>query len=173
MGDVLLPEKNLPYMLRIIACFLSLVLVLSCEKEDAQPLPSASDDYFVVGTSGGWGGGRALKLEDGRLYVSGERAGVELNPESLVAGKWNPYGDTTDLRAIQDLRTDLPQGRFLPDNQRTICEASYADGACPFVVLYDREGGARGWTAEPGITAGPTEDYMDRVQRVVIDVLAE
>ncbi|MCP9236667.1 hypothetical protein [Lewinella sp. JB7] len=157
----------------ILLLLLPLLVAYGCEKEKVEIAPPCAVDLFIVGNVGGWGGGHALKLEDGSLYVSRERAGVELDPEALVGGEWDAYGDAEDLREIQALYADLPGGRFLPENERSVCEASYVDGTCPFVVLVDEDGRAGGWTSEPGITAAPEEDYMDRVARVVNEVLYE
>ncbi|MBB4080117.1 hypothetical protein GGR28_002747 [Lewinella aquimaris] len=156
----------------ILILLLPILSLCACEKDDVVTPPCAID-LFIVGNVGGWGGGYALKLEDHQLYISRDRAGVDLDPEALVSGGWDVYGDADDLSRIDSLRADLPTGRFLPENERSICQASIVDGTCPFVVLVDEDGKVGGWTAEPGITAAPQEDYMDRVARVVNEVVYE
>ncbi|MEM1357713.1 MAG: hypothetical protein AAGF89_05920 [Bacteroidota bacterium] len=158
--------------MKYLFLFLLSIALFACDKEEEvkkELLPEASDT-FIIGHTGGWGGGPAYKLEDGQLFRSvkdrflGEPADIVDDLEyALVA-------DADDLISVSDLVADFPAATFDGQPTKFSCPEAAYDGMCPYLIVVEKSNTFKVWTLSEQDDASPTDDYLERVSNLLIDL---
>ncbi|MEM6771975.1 MAG: hypothetical protein AAF597_15460 [Bacteroidota bacterium] len=155
-------------------CFVILLSIAlwSCS-EEASILPVEQPEVtdFIIGTTGGWGGGYAFKLEDGQLQRS-----VEANwlgsPEE-IAGE-TAFEDFTDEDAelLEPLIASFPEDSFAETPIKFDCPEQAFDGQCAYVIRRLSDASVQYWTRSEQDENSAVTDYLDRVT-VVLEAFYE
>lgn len=113
--------------------FLLLFTLASCDKEVVDQKELAGPDTFIIGYTGGWGGGPAFKLEDGQLFRS-EAERFLGSPDQIVTLPYVPVTDSEDQIIVTDLISDFSEATFTTVDPKFDCREQAYDGACPYLI---------------------------------------
>ena len=131
-------------------------------KEPAAPTP---DVTYLIGYTGGWGGGAAYKLEGGKLYESVKERGLgETN--SIVAAEFKPLRSASGLAAMEQLATDYSPDVFSGVDPKFNCPEMAYDGVCPYFIMVE-DGEARAWTRSKEDSAPAFVAFMNKVEEAL------
>lgn len=133
-------------MKHFAALFLAFVL-FSCSQPKTmgrQPIAMVPDATFLIGYTGGWGGGPAYKLEDGKLFESEEKRGLG-NADAIVGTKFQPLDSATGLQAMTELAKQYKAKTFVNVPEKFDCAEMAYDGVCPYFIVV-KNGKAQAWT---------------------------
>lgn len=145
-------------------CFLLLAFCFSCDKNDPV-VESTSDDIqaYIVGYTGGWGGGPAYKLEAGQLFRSVANRNLG-GPDMIVNDtEFRLLEDDEKLQAMTGLMSEYPATTFEAVTPKFNCEEQAWDGTCPYLIVVTENGGSKGWTGSEFDDSSAFIDYMDEV----------
>jgi hypothetical protein len=123
------------------------------------------DATFIIGYTGGWGGGAAYKLEDGKLYTSVEQRGLG-GADAIVKAEFQPMDSPTGLAAMTDLAKRYSPKTFTQVAPKFDCREQAHDGVCPYFIV-TKDDNSSAWTRsevdkDPGFVA-----YMNDVQEAL------
>jgi hypothetical protein len=123
----------------------------------------ADNASYLIGYTGGWGGGPAYKLEGGKLYESVDKHNPGNAEATVNDNTFEVLKSAAGLQAMidladdfdEDIVTDVPPGFDCP-------EMAY-DGVCPYFIIV-KDGKVRGWTmSEKGSYSIDFVDFMESV----------
>lgn len=148
--------------------FLLSLALFACEKEEVakkEQLPEANS-AFIIGTTGGWGGGPAYKLENGQLFRS--VANINLGgPEDIVNdADYQLMTDPDDVALVSDLLADYPEAVFSAQPTKFDCPEEALDGRCPYLIVVNENNSFRAWTRSSSDADSDAATYLDRVRTV-------
>ena len=137
----------------IILSLLS-ILFFACSMPtvDKESTTMTSDVAYLVGYTGGWGGGSAYKLEEGKLYKSVMERGIG-DADAIVATDYKPLKSATGLEAMKNLAAAYSPIAFAGVDPKFDCPEMAYDGVCPYFIIVEN-GVARAWTRSKD-DAGP------------------
>jgi hypothetical protein len=150
--------------------FLSLfaILFFACSKPVTMgktPIAIVPDATFLIGYTGGWGGGAAYKLEDGKLYQSVQARGIG-DADAIVATAFKPLKSTTGLSAMNELATNYAPALFAQIPPKFNCPEMAHDGVCPYFIVIEN-GVAKAWTRSD-VDKEPTfVTFMNKVEEAL------
>lgn len=103
------------------------------------------DATFIIGYTGGWGGGAAYKLEDGKLYTSVEQRGLG-GADAIVKTAFQPLDSSTGLAAMTDLAKRYSAKIFAQVAPKFDCKEQAHDGVCPYFIVVKDNNSSSAWT---------------------------
>lgn len=130
-----------------------------------EPVAIVPDATFIIGYTGGWGGGAAYKLEDGKLYTSVEQRGLG-GADAIVKTMYQPLDSSTGLAAMTDLAKRYSAKTFSQIPPKFDCKEQAHDGVCPYFIVVKGDTNSA-WTRseidkDPAFVA-----YMNDVQEAL------
>lgn len=133
-----------------------------------QPVAIVPDATFIIGYTGGWGGGAAYKLEDGKLYTSVEQRGLG-GADAIVKTVFQPLDSPSGLAAMTDLAKRYGPKIFSQVSPKFDCKEQAHDGVCPYIIVV-KNGSNSAWTRsevdkDPAFVA-----YMADVQEALTEM---
>lgn len=151
-------------------CFLFLLLftLASCDKEVADTKELAAEDTFIIGYTGGWGGGPAFKLEDGQLFRS-EAERFLGGPDQIINIAYVPVTESEEEIIVIDLISGFSEVDFINVDPKFDCREQAYDGTCPYLIQVKGNEEVRFWTlSEFDEEINPEfAAYMGRVSSVL------
>lgn len=125
--------------------------------------PMDDDTAYLIGYTGGWGGGPAYKLEGGVLYESVSKHNPG-NAEATVSDNtFEVLKSATGLQALTDLAEDFDEDIVTGAPPAFDCPEMAHDGVCPYFIIVEN-GNVRGWTlSENSIYPVNFKDFMEQV----------
>lgn len=126
-------------------------------------IPPDDGTAYLIGYTGGWGGGPAYKLEGGQLYESVDKHNPG-NPEATVNDNvFEPLKSATGLQALMDLAGDFDEDIITGVPTTFTCPEAAHDGVCPYFIIVEN-GNVRGWTlSENSIYPADFKDFLEDV----------
>jgi len=123
------------------------------------------DTTFIIGYTGGWGGGAAYKLEDGQLYESVEQRGLG-GADAIVKAEFQSLDSPSGLAAMTDLAKRYSPKTFTQVAPKFDCREQAHDGVCPYIIVV-KDNNSSAWTRsevdkDPAFVA-----YMEGVQEAL------
>lgn len=149
--------------------FLFLIaLCFSCEKSEPTAKSATNDiTAYLIGYTGGWGGGPAFKLEGNQLFRSVAERNVG-NPEALVNDPdFRLLDNPEDLQAMTALMANYPATVFEGVAPKFDCQEQAWDGTCPYLIIVTGQGSHRAWTGSEFDDPGAFIDYMNEVDQLL------
>ncbi len=147
-------------------CFLLLFLftLASCNKEVVDQKELAGPDTFIIGYTGGWGGGPAFKLEDGQLFRSEADRNLG-DPSQIINAAYLPVTESEDQIIVVDLISGFAEDAFTNVNPKFDCAEQAYDGACAYLIQVKGNEEIQFWTLSEFDTEINVDfaDYMGRV----------
>lgn len=149
------------FLLLLSFCF-------SCDKSDPVVEKSADNiQAYIIGYTGGWGGGPAFKLEGGQLFRSAADRNVG-DPDNILNNvEFDLLEEPEDLQAMTALMANYPTTVFEGVAPKFDCGEQAWDGTCPYMIVVDEEGESKAWTASEFDDPGAFIDYMDEVNQLL------
>lgn len=132
---------------------------------DNGPVGATSDATFIIGYTGGWGGGAAYKLEDGQLFESVLERGIG-EAEDIVATEYKPLKSATGLAALRQLAGEYSAATFAEVSPKFDCPEMAYDGVCPYLIVVEN-GATKAWTKSKDDTDAAFIAYMEQVQEAL------
>ena len=125
--------------------------------------PTDDDTAYLIGYTGGWGGGPAYKLEGGQLYESVDKHNPG-NPDATVNDNtFEVLKSATGLQALTDLAGDFDEDLVTGVPPVFTCPEAAHDGVCTYFIVVEN-GNVRGWTlGENSIYPADFKDFMEQV----------
>lgn len=151
-------------------CFAILLFValFSCEK-DEEIIPLTSElqvTDFIVGATGGWGGGHAFKIENGQLQRSVPPYFLG-SPEQIANEvEFSVYNDD-NAEDLEQLEADFPNALFARLPFKFDCEEQAWDGQCVYIIRKLEDGTVQYWTRSEFDEASAVTAYLDRAAEVM------
>ncbi len=124
-------------------------------------MASAPAATFLIGYTGGWGGGPAYKLENGALFESVAQRGLG-DAEAIVATKFKSYISTTGLAALTELAQGYSRKTMANVPPKFDCKEAAYDGVCPYFIVVEN-GEAKAWTKSEGDKDPAFVAFMEEV----------
>lgn len=113
---------------------LLLIALFSCEKEETVRLPEAPKvTDFIIGATGGWGGGYAFKITDGQLQRSVERTWLGAPEQIANDVEFVDYEDEDSVDFAQ-LELDFSEAVFADLPFKFDCKEQAWDGQCTYIL---------------------------------------
>lgn len=145
------------------------VLFFACTPKpitlDNGPVGVGSDATFIIGYTGGWGGGAAYKLEDGQLFESVKERGIG-EAEDIVATEYKPLKSATGLAALRQLASEYSAATFAEVEPKFDCPEMAYDGTCPYLIVVEN-GTTKAWTKSKEDTDAAFVAYMEQVREAL------
>ncbi len=133
--------------MKIITSFLLAFALLTCAQpttQGRQPVAGVPEATFLIGYTGGWGGGPAYKLAGGTLFQSVEQRGLG-GADAIVNTTFKPFDSATGLRALRDLARQYSAQTFANVPPKFDCQEMAYDGVCPYFIVV-QDGQVKAWT---------------------------
>ncbi|MFK8161404.1 MAG: hypothetical protein AB8H12_02990 [Lewinella sp.] len=154
--------------MKILAPLFLLFVLFACASPNTmgkQPVAIQPNATFIIGYTGGWGGGAAYKLEDGQLYTSVEKRGLG-GPDAIAGVAFQPLDSSTGLAAMRDLAKRYSPKTFTEVAPKFDCREQAHDGVCPYIIVV-KDDTSNAWTMsevdkDPAFVA-----YMKDVQEAL------
>lgn len=126
------------------------------------PTPDSVTNY-LIGYTGGWGGGPAYKLADGKLYESVDQHNPG-TPEATVNGNtFKVLKSATGLQAVKELAEKFNNPLVSGIQSGFTCPEAAYDGVCPYFIIVEGDF-IRGWTlSEKGTYSPAFKSFMEDV----------
>lgn len=125
--------------MKYLFSLLLLAAFFSCARPNPmgrQPVAILPDATFIIGYTGGWGGGAAYKLEDGQLYESVEQRGLG-GADDIVVAAFKPLDSSTGLQAMTELAKRYSAEKFEEVPPKFDCREQAYDGVCPYLIVVE------------------------------------
>lgn len=158
---------NKPKMKPILLSLFTL-LFFTCSKPvtmGKQPTAVTSNVTYLIGYTGGWGGGAAYKLEDGKLYESVKERGIG-DAEAIVATAFKPLKSASGLAAMNKLATTYSPVVFTGVGPKFDCPEMAHDGVCPYFIVVEN-GVAKAWTRSENDKTAAFLTFMNEVEEAL------
>lgn len=158
--------------MKYVFLFLLSIALFACDKEETvvkEQLPEASNT-FIIGYTGGWGGGPAYKLEGDQLFRSVEDRFLGEPADIVNDLEYTLVTDVDDLSSVSDLVADFPAATFDGQPTKFSCPEAAYDGMCPYLIVVEKSNAFKVWTLSEHDDASPTDDYLERVNNLLIDL---
>jgi hypothetical protein len=155
-----------PILLSLFAC-----LLFTCSKPvtmGKQPTALASQTTYIIGYTGGWGGGAAYKLESGKLYESVKERGIG-NAEAIVATEYKQLKSATGLAAMNQLAAEYSPVVFAGVDPKFNCPEMAHDGVCPYFIIVEN-GTTRAWTRSENDAETTFVSFMNEVEEALTEM---
>jgi len=151
--------------MKYVFCLLLFAFCFSCEKSE-----QTSDDIqtYLIGYTGGWGGGPAFKLEDGQLFRSAADRNVGDPDNILNAVEFSLLEEPEDLQAMTALMADYPATVFEGIAPKFDCQEQAWDGTCPYLIVVTEKGESKAWTASEFDDPSAFTDYLEQVNQLLL-----
>ena len=130
-----------------------------------QPSALASEATYIIGYTGGWGGGAAYKLESGKLYQSVKERGIG-DAEAIVATAFKPLKSASGLEAMNGLAAAYKPALFSAVAPKFNCPEMAHDGVCPYFIIVENDV-ARAWTRSENDAETTFVSFMDEVEEAL------
>jgi len=152
--------------MRNLLFLLLAVCLCACTPKPAALTNASNSDSkttYLIGYTGGWGGGPAYKLEDGKLYESIDQHNPG-NAEATVNGNtFKVLKSASGLQAMQRLADDFEESIVSEVAPGFKCPEMAYDGVCPYFILV-KDGNIRSWTlSEKGTYSAAFKSFMEDV----------
>ncbi|TXF87128.1 hypothetical protein FUA23_18725 [Neolewinella aurantiaca] len=144
------------------------VLLCTCSRPVTmgnQPKATAPETTYIIGYTGGWGGGSAYKLEAGKLYESVKERGLG-NAEEIAGGEFKPFRSATGLAAMNELKTNYAPAIFAQIAPKFNCPEMAYDGVCPYFIIVEN-GDISAWTRSEDDSAPAFVAFMNEVEEAL------
>ncbi len=154
--------------------FLLLVMCLcSCTPKPATLNTSSPQDgeiTYLIGYTGGWGGGPAYKLENGKLYESVDQHNPG-NADATVNGNtFKALKSATGLQAMRELASGFEESIVDGVAPGFECPEMAYDGVCPYFIIV-KDNTIRGWTlSEKGTYSDAFKSFMEEVGEALTEI---
>ena len=125
--------------------------------------PTAADlPTIIIGYTGGWGGGPAYKVENGKVYKSTKARALGM-PADILATDYATYSGA-GTNALRQLAADFQPTTMAAFNPSFDCPEAASDRTCPYFIVVDN-GQATAWTkSQQSGSNGPAfNGWMERV----------
>jgi len=109
------------------------------------PAPAASGTEYLIGYTGGWGGGPAYKLAGGKLYESVDKHNPGNSEATVNDNTFEILKSASGLQALTDLANDFDEDIVTGIPPTFGCPEAAHDGVCPYFIIVEN-GNVRGWT---------------------------
>jgi hypothetical protein len=150
--------------MKYVFCLLLFAFCFSCEKSDPV-VAGTSDDIktYIVGYTGGWGGGPAYKLEAGQLFRSVEDRSLGSPDDILGNVEFRLMEGPDKLQAMTAVMAEYPNDVFNNVTPKFDCAETAYDGVCPYLIVVTEKGESRAWTRSEFDASSTFTDYMDEL----------
>lgn len=159
-------------MRNLLFLLLAVCLCACTPKPTALTNASKTDSTttYLIGYTGGWGGGPAYKLEDGRLYESVDQHNPG-NAEATVNGNtFKALKSASGLQAMQRLADDFEESIVSEVPPGFKCPEMAYDGVCPYFIVV-KDGHIRGWTlSEKGTYSTAFKSFLEEVGEALTEM---
>lgn len=154
--------------MKLFAPLFLMLLLFSCSQPKTmgrEPVAIVPDATFIIGYTGGWGGGAAYKLEDGKLYTSVEQRGLG-GADAIVKAEFQPLDSSTGLTALTDLAKRYSSKIFAQVAPKFDCKEQAHDGVCPYLIVV-KGNNSSAWTKSEADKDPAFIAYMAEVQEAL------
>ena len=150
--------------MKYVFCLLLLAFCFSCEKsKNVVNLPGDDIHTYIIGYTGGWGGGPAYKLEEGQLYRSVEDRSLGTPENILNSVAFNRLDDQGKLQAMTATMAEFPSAVFNNVAPKFDCAETAYDGICPYLIVVTEKGDSKAWTRSEFDAPSAFTEYMDEL----------
>jgi len=155
--------------MKYVFCLLLFAFCFSCEKsEPIVEKTAVGIETYIIGYTGGWGGGPAFKLENGQLFRSAADRNVGVPDNILNTVEFSLLEEPEDLQAMTALMADYPATVFEGVTPKFDCQEQAWDGTCPYLIVVNEKGDSKAWTASEFDDPSAFIDYMEEVNRLLL-----
>lgn len=149
--------------MKYVFCLLLLAFCFSCEKSDGIAKTSDNINSYIIGYTGGWGGGPAYKLEAGQLFRSVADRSLG-SPDQIVNDtEFSRLDDPAKLQDMASLMAEFPTTVFNGVAPKFDCTETAWDGTCPYLIIVTEKGDSKAWTRSEFDDDAPFTDYLDEL----------
>lgn len=125
---------------------------------------------YLIGYTGGWGGGPAYKLENGKLYESLNQHNPGNADATVNDNTFKTLKSATGLQAMQRLAEDFKENVMSEVPPGFQCPEMAYDGVCPYFIIV-KDGNIRGWTlSEKGTYPDSFKTFMEEVGEALTEI---
>ncbi len=149
----------------LLFTFLTFTLCTCAPKPTAMGNISApaGNTAYLIGYTGGWGGGPAYKLEVGQLYESADKHNPGNAEATVNDNTFEILKSASGLKALTDLAQDFDEDIVTGVPPVFDCAEAAYDGVCPYFIVVEN-GNVRGWTlSEKSIYPADFKAFMEQV----------